>query len=156
MVNERNICCCGASSWVRIISWFQIVGNSLLLFIVIFGIVAVAGLDPKDEDIQNKRAVMTAMAFVFIVSFCGIFMGILLLKGANQQRTAFLKAWLIYGVTAVIVTIIATILNATGSSHPSTLGTAVFSGLFGIGFNFFSVICVHIHVKEINEGVYIP
>lgn len=73
-----------------------------------------------------------------------------------QQRVSFLKVWLIYGIAAIVFTIIASILNGTGSSHPSTLGTAVFSGLLGIGFNLFSIICVHIHIKEINEGVFIP
>ena len=71
----------------------------------------------------------------------------------SQQRVSFLKAWLIYGVTAIVFTIIATILNGTGSSHPSTLGTVVFSGLLGIGINLFAVICVYIHMKEINMGV---
>lgn len=121
---------------------------------------------------------MAALAFAFIISFFGIVMGVLLLKGTQQvrrttsklrvmsssdnnvlnilqKRVSFIKAWLIYGLVAVAVSIFGIILNAAGSSSV-TVGTAVVSGILGIGINVFSLIVVYIHMKEINAGVFIP
>lgn len=73
-----------------------------------------------------------------------------------QKRVSYLKAWLIYGIVAFTVSIIGIILNAGGSTHSATVGTAVVSGLLGIAINLFALIVVYIHMKEINEGVFIP
>lgn len=117
---------------------------------------------------------MAALAFAFIISFFGILMGVILLKGTNQvtkasslnetfyqiklslqKRVSFIKAWIIYAITAIVVSIIGVILDSSGS-YGSTTGTAVVSGILGIAINLFSVIVVYIHMKEINEGVFIP
>lgn len=117
---------------------------------------------------------MAALAFAFIISLLGIFMGVILLKGSQQvrstlcvdtvdritfsfqKRVGFLKAWLIYGITSLAVSIIGITLTAGGSTHGSAVGPAVISGLLGIGVNLFTFIVVYIHIKEINEGVFIP
>lgn len=119
---------------------------------------------------------MAALAFALIISFLGTIMGVILFKGTKQvnldckkrnssagskknylqKRVGYLKAWLIYGITALAVSIIGIILNASGSTHSSTVGTAVVSGILGIGINLFTLVVVYIHMKEINEGVFIP
>lgn len=123
----------------------------------------------------TESAVMAALAFAFIISFFGIGMGVILLKGFNQvsvatswnesvndkglhlqKRASYIKAWLIYGITAFVVSIIGIILNSSGTSIGATTGTAVISGILGIAVNLFSIIVVYIHMKEINEGVFIP
>lgn len=101
-------------------------------------------------------------------------MGVVLLKGTQQvsntlcvdtvdrimfslqKRVSFLKAWLIYGITALAVSIIGIALNARGTTHGSAVGAAVVSGLLGIGINLFTFVVVYIHIREINEGVFIP
>ncbi len=72
-----------------------------------------------------------------------------------QKRVSYIKAWLIYGIVAIVVSIISIILNAAGSLS-ATVGTAVISGILGIAINLFALIVVYIHMKEINEGVFIP
>lgn len=123
----------------------------------------------------TEGAVLASLAFAFIISFFGILLGVILLKGTNQvsiwqdhwmkhfiklhfvlqKRVSYIKAWIIYAITAIVVSIIGVILNSSGS-YGSTTGTAVVSGILGIAINLFSVIVVYIHMKEINEGVFIP
>lgn len=73
-----------------------------------------------------------------------------------QKRVSFIKAWLIYAIIALVLSIIGIILNASGYAYGGTVGTAVVSGLLGIAINVFSITVVYIHMKEINEGVFIP
>ncbi|KAJ6633804.1 hypothetical protein Bhyg_15812 [Pseudolycoriella hygida] len=154
MVNERQIFCCGASSWTRLLAWLQIVGSSLLLLLDIIGIARVAAAEFSEDEAQIKTTVMAALAFMFIISFFGIIMGVILLKGTNQRRVSYLRAWIIYSITSLAVTIISIILNSSYGGHNDSEGTIVLGGVLAVQIIviMFSVILSIVELIEIFEA----
>ncbi|XP_037027697.1 uncharacterized protein LOC119068262 [Bradysia coprophila] len=153
MANERTICCCGASSWTKVIAWFQIVGNIILLIVYAFGLAGLTTVNPDQLDIPNKDSMIAAVAIALVIAVLGFIMGIILLKGTNQKRIGFLRAWLIYAGAAILTSIVSLIINIISYSDYS-IGSTVGSGIVGIAINAFCFAVVFIHIKEIREGVF--
>ncbi|CAG7822747.1 unnamed protein product, partial [Allacma fusca] len=88
MAEEKQICCCGARSWTRVIAWIQIIGNTLMLIAEIgalIAIIAVANAKTDDKiDPKDKKSFVivsfVVVAFALILDLIGFIMGIILLK----------------------------------------------------------------------------
>jgi len=152
---ERNICCCGASKWTKVIAWLQIVCAVFLIAKSLFNLISIGAIPSSEFEKLgvSKGFVYGLSACSLVGSLFGLFMGILLLKGTNQKRVSYLKAWVVYGIIAVVLDLVVIILGSLGY-FGSLIGLPIATGVISMAVNIFTVVVVYIHINEINAGVF--
>ncbi|CAG7732892.1 unnamed protein product [Allacma fusca] len=143
-MEERNICCCGASTWTKVIAWIEIVCSVIL--IVIFSVVAITigGSEPDsghDESFNNMLAVIMLILRAVVL----FLMGIVLLRGSLKRKPGHIRAWLVITTIGLIVQVILETVNVvSGGEFVSLVVTALV-----IPFFIFLLWTVNIHKNEI-------
>ncbi|XP_037027696.1 uncharacterized protein LOC119068261 [Bradysia coprophila] len=161
MQYERIICCCGASTWTKVMAWFQIVGNFILIIVFALGIAGlITSVKPEYVDIPAawKNLAIVVVATEMVVAIVGFIMGIILLIGTKQKRLGFLRACLIYAGAAILILVAALFISAASSFYDYSVGYSnslkVVGNLVGIFAMAFCFVVIHIHIREIRGGVF--
>ncbi|CAG7700797.1 unnamed protein product [Allacma fusca] len=137
---EREVLCCGASIWGKVISWIQIICSVFSILVAKVTLVDVLYLGEKGFNEQMKSIVMTpelmekleigyggivaTLIASIAISIIGLFMGVIFLQGIKQRNTRYLKTWIIY------IVICWSLLCLTTTVMESPIGVAFVEGTF--------------------------
>ncbi|CAG7694885.1 unnamed protein product [Allacma fusca] len=101
---ERRICCCGSSSWTKIIGWYEIIASAGGMILIFLGMVRVSDVYSK-VGIFGLKIELLKQILVHTLMLCilSLAMGIVLLLGSTKSNISQLRAWRIYTATWLFI-----------------------------------------------------